>query len=189
MTEFDPEGDVIFQLSDGSKLRVASKVLSLASPVWKAMFSSRFAEGNEILKGVLRGDKLYTIKLPDDNPDGVKNTLTILHYRPDLAPDEYTPSMLEEVAIVTDKYDCARSMKLFSQVVLREYAFDERFTGRLLYPAIAFDNPMSFEQTTKHMVRSMTDLAFYQMINPAAFNIPVEIQLLLPEGLLGTIMT
>ena len=45
--EIDPDGNVLLLL-DGLELKVFSKVLSLASRVFKAMFSSHYAEGNEL---------------------------------------------------------------------------------------------------------------------------------------------
>ena len=41
----DPDGDLILILPNG-KLQVSSKILCMASKVFKAMLSAKFAEGN-----------------------------------------------------------------------------------------------------------------------------------------------
>ncbi|KAK4691001.1 hypothetical protein P7C71_g5911, partial [Lecanoromycetidae sp. Uapishka_2] len=59
-----PKGDVIFVLSSSNSivhLRVSSRVLSLASPVFAAMFSPRWYEVNE-------SSSPRKIALPEDDP-------------------------------------------------------------------------------------------------------------------------
>jgi hypothetical protein len=45
----DPSGDVVLMLGETS-LRVSSKVLSVASPVFRAMFGPHFQEGESLSK-------------------------------------------------------------------------------------------------------------------------------------------
>ena len=66
-TVMDPEGDVILVLGDVG-LQVSSKVLSVASPVFKAMFGPHFAEG----QGQASSMKPRRIKLHDDDVEAMK---------------------------------------------------------------------------------------------------------------------
>ena len=66
--EIDPEGDVILCVQSTIKLRVSTKILSVASPVLKAMFRpERFREGRGI-------DAMNppTVCLPEDPPNGFR---------------------------------------------------------------------------------------------------------------------
>jgi len=48
----DPEGDLILVLPN-AKLQVSSKILCMTSKVFKAMLSTRFAEGiTEVMEGI-----------------------------------------------------------------------------------------------------------------------------------------
>ena len=62
----DPEGDVILML-DGCELQVSSKILSLASPVFKAMFGPRFAEG----QGCASTKESRRVKLSEDDAEAM----------------------------------------------------------------------------------------------------------------------
>ena len=60
--EIDPNGDVVLILN-GKKLLVSSKILSMASRVFAAMFSSQFREGlHNATPGIIP-----TIPLPEDD--------------------------------------------------------------------------------------------------------------------------
>ena len=67
LTVMDPEGDIILVLGDVG-LQVSSKVLSLASPVFKAMFGPHFAEG----QGQASSTKIRRVKLHDDDVEAMK---------------------------------------------------------------------------------------------------------------------
>ena len=71
----DDDGDVLVQTSS-KELLVSSKILALASPVFKAMFSSKFLEGSTI-RSVQNPLKL---PLPYDNPDALAVLFHTLHF-------------------------------------------------------------------------------------------------------------
>ena len=97
-------GDVILLLRDDSKLLVSTVILRLASKVFRAMFGSRFMEGQDLNTSVTK-----TVSLPDDPPDALRLLLSILHHRYDLVrrPDLYT---LKDMTILADKYDCVAAI-------------------------------------------------------------------------------
>ena len=65
LERFDPEGNVLFNLNDGAqKFVVSSKILTLASPVFKALFAPHFFEGAKL------AESGYTeISLHEDEPN------------------------------------------------------------------------------------------------------------------------
>ncbi|MCJ1438445.1 hypothetical protein MMC27_007834 [Xylographa pallens] len=180
--QFDQQGDVVLQLADKSELQVSSEVLSFASPVFKAMFGSTFAEGSALVKG---GN--CHVPLSDNNPAAITLLCMILYHRSDVLKVEVGAELMDDMAILSDKYDCTRSMGLWSALSLRKKI--DGFSGpapldRLLFPAIAFDEPEHFQLVTKRMVYTVTNAGF-----DGSDRVPVHIRKLLPDGLLSTLMT
>ena len=105
----DPEGDVILICND-SEFQVSSKVLSLASPVFKAFFSPNFAEGQPT------SDKTSRIRLHDDDAESMRLMCDILHHKC-ASPNGIGLERLERLAVLTDKYDvCPFSKDLCTDV-------------------------------------------------------------------------
>ena len=102
----DPEGDVIL-VSGETEFQVSSKVLSLASPVFKALFSPNFAEGQTISSNAIR------IRIHDDDAESVRFVCAILHHRSACA-NGVGLERLERLAVITDKYDVC----IFSRLAL-----------------------------------------------------------------------
>ena len=92
----DPEGDVIFICGE-TELQVSSKVLSLASPVFNALFGPRFAEGQ------LTPSKPIRIDLHDDDAESMRLMCAVLH---DESPYAHGIGLerIERLAVFTDKY-------------------------------------------------------------------------------------
>ncbi|KAF2097098.1 hypothetical protein NA57DRAFT_77353 [Rhizodiscina lignyota] len=99
-TTFDEDGDVALLLDQqpnqtyGKRFVVSSKVLSLASPVWKAMFSGKYREGA----------KSEDIPFPDDDPWALAFMLNLAHLRFASVTDP-TPLEMVKIAVLCDKYD------------------------------------------------------------------------------------
>lgn len=101
----DPEGDVILICGD-TEFQVSSKVLSLASPVFQAFFSPRFAEGQHT------SSKANRIQLFDDDAESMRFMCAVLHHKCASA-NGVGLERLERLAVVTDKYD----VRMFSRSV------------------------------------------------------------------------
>ena len=71
----DDDGDVLVQTSS-KELLVSSKILALASPVFKAMFNSKFREGSTV-RSV---QNPLQLPLPDDEPDALAVLFHALHF-------------------------------------------------------------------------------------------------------------
>jgi hypothetical protein len=106
----DPNGDVILELSspDGKKnLLVSSRVLSLASPVFRAMFASRFKEG---LSNHSIPECPHVIHLPEDDAEAFTILCNVLHFRVDEIPRQPDLICLQNIANICDKYDCCSAL-------------------------------------------------------------------------------
>ncbi|KAK3112019.1 hypothetical protein LTR53_012140 [Teratosphaeriaceae sp. CCFEE 6253] len=99
---FAEEGDVMVVLRDGTRVRVASVVLSLVSPVFKKMLGPHFLEG----QAARSADEPQEIVLPEDDPQATTLLLRIIHFQQPLH-ESVKPLLLANFATVADKYDCA----------------------------------------------------------------------------------
>lgn len=96
-----PIGDVTLVVGvPESRYRVDSRCLSMASKVFKTMFSSNWLEGQNP-----SSDDPKDVALPDDDPFAIHLICCIVHHRSDLASASLSPQQLLSVAIATDKYD------------------------------------------------------------------------------------
>lgn len=135
----DPDGDVALQLprehpsentseekSTDSKqgikeLIVSSKVLSLASPVFKSMVTGGFKGGVELAQtnkanGILNP---CAIDLPEDDAGAIVLLCKVLHYYE--VPKRPTTLCLEKLAYLCDKYQCTGAMKYCGGVWVRDW--------------------------------------------------------------------
>ena len=114
----DPDGDAILQVGEnpthqsndeGSgcalQIRISTKLLAMSSPVFKAMLSGRFAEGQL----PFTKENPPSLVLPEDDPDAVLNYCKIIHH----AQDAQFPlpfGALCDLAVLGDKYDCNQAL-------------------------------------------------------------------------------
>jgi hypothetical protein len=159
----DPRGDVTLVLAsaDGGsgkphyELEVSSNVLSLASPVFSAMFSSRYREGSSIRENTAAGNTTR-ISLPDDDPEAMIHLCRLLHHKSN--PNELLElKVLGEVAILCHKYDCTstaiiqRSVEFWLQPKYMDLSDMANLKKALLVTYI-FDNPDAFRSVASTYV-------------------------------------
>lgn len=147
--EIDPEGDVQLQLSSGEDdnrqllvLKVASKTLALASPVFKKMLNSSFEEG---IAKATKGS--VAIPLPEDDAEAMTIICRALHNINDLVPEQLSSTLLEEIAVLCNKYDCARALMAHGNVWIRsglDSSPSSLDLDRLLFAASVLDIPAAF---------------------------------------------
>ncbi|KAL6715639.1 hypothetical protein ACLMJK_006600 [Lecanora helva] len=119
----DPTGDLLLLVgpsvglnpSQNGSIRVSSKVLSLASPVFATMMSPKFAEGQNA------GKNDWTISPPDDDPEAMSVICSVIHFV-DVA-SEVSFSILEKIATICDKYDFAKAIKGWSESALQPWKY------------------------------------------------------------------
>ena len=115
--ELDPDGDVIIScqapsddlnLESNVRFRVSSKILSLMSPVFKALLSSSFKEGTYPRSTETPLD----LPLPEDNTNAISALLHIAHMKSSLidrdSPKDFITEVLDPLIVVADKYDCGQ---------------------------------------------------------------------------------
>ena len=154
----DPEGDIIFVvgdpklgLSDLSRLRVSSKVLSLASTAFAAMFSPRWntTDGkNQSYFGLPR-----EIPLPVDDVEGMTWVCQALHFHKD-TPKSISLLLLENLALICDKYNLSTALKYHMGLPLQSFqhgsmnSVDEGKLAKMMYIASVMNNHEVFWQST-----------------------------------------
>ena len=97
--DIDPDDETILVVGSGLKnmrFRVSRFAMRLASPVWKAIFTSAFVDATE-----------DEIDLPGDMPDGMRILLLFIHLQFKRLPTEPSLAEIASLAQLCDQYDCA----------------------------------------------------------------------------------
>lgn len=157
-------------------IQASKTTMSLASPVWKAMFSRVWAEhaASEIL-------------LPDDDVSATLTVLRIAHLQFQDLPKkgDFSPTSLLNLAVICDKYDLVRIVRPFLD--LHGWASpwfssntDVASFPQLLFSAWTFGYSQSFESMAKDVLdRLIVTFSGAPMIGGATLPEPM------PPGLLG----
>lgn len=87
------------------RYRVSSVFMSHGSPVFAAMLSEKYAEGQD-----LSATNPKEVPLPDDDPDTILLLCQLLHLRQDALPEMLPVDQLLTLATTTDKYQFAGSI-------------------------------------------------------------------------------
>lgn len=152
MVKIDSDGDVLFIVSSDkptARLLVSSKVLSLASPVFAAMFSPRFKEGSSLNPGCPS-----EVPLPEDDPEAMTLLCNCLHFRTDHIPRNVDFSLLKALAILCDKYNVARAISAWNILWLQKWETskcEDGFEG-LLVVIYALDCAEAFAKISKKAI-------------------------------------
>jgi hypothetical protein len=131
---------------DKKPLLVSSKALSLASPVFKAMFDGRFAEGQN-----LSPDSPRVLQLLDDAPTPMITLCSIAHMNTvDL---KFAPNLvaLADLAVLCDKYNCAEAVRGWCQLWVLQLTSQIGVPGyeKLILVTYMFDMPEEFHKVTQ----------------------------------------
>ncbi|KAK6823342.1 hypothetical protein RU639_005902 [Aspergillus parasiticus] len=103
----DPDGNVILRVEgrNVAQFLVSSKILSVASPVFAKLFSSKFSEGMQMISSTCP-----TISLYEDDPAAMRTIIKILHYQDPMQDNPITAEAFAILAIHCNKYDCIRAI-------------------------------------------------------------------------------
>lgn len=149
----DPNGDVALLLTADLvpvRLIVSSKILSLASPVFAAMFSPHFREGRS-----LSSTCLTEIPLPDDPPTAIRTIANILHFRHNLV-FAVGFDCIFNLALVADKYDLVHALGPWRQIWLDCLSSPDDVIdgclGRNIFIRYVFGDRVGFECLTKQAI-------------------------------------
>lgn len=151
----DPNHDIVLRLN-GYDLLVSSKVLSLASPVFEAMFKPHFKEGVE--HHLQLGEPLI-LHLPEDDLEATTLFCQITHHRWDF-PRTPSPLCLENLAIFCDKYICASCVTSYGTVWIQRHSGSRSLEdlSRFLLLAYVLDLPKSFATVSREMLLLKSNL-------------------------------
>ena len=82
------------------RIRVSSKHLSVASPVYKALLQPHFQKGDTLAQ-----NDTVEIKLPEDDGAAMLVVMAVLHSRHRSIPAVMTRNQLFHIASIVDKFD------------------------------------------------------------------------------------
>ncbi len=148
----DPNGDVKFIIGDPNSaktLRVSSKVLSLASPVFAALFSLKSSEGVALRNST----NVSEISLPDDDPEAMQLVCHILHHGHDITR-KVSVALLEKVATLCDKHDTVTPLSAWSEVWLHAWKSiltEEDDWMKMMHISYVFGNSGAFFLSTTEL--------------------------------------
>ena len=84
---------------------VSRKILSMSSPVFKAMLGPQFLEGQSA-----SGNGIPTVTVKDDSIKAMGIILHAIHLQGHQVPETVSCSLLRHLAVVCDKYDLRKSL-------------------------------------------------------------------------------
>ncbi|KAM7208355.1 hypothetical protein V8F20_001333 [Naviculisporaceae sp. PSN 640] len=105
------------------KMRVCSKILIMVSPVFRKMLTGEFKEAVDFRASKASSPSpasIYTLELHEDSAEAAIVLFSSLHHcdvDPVLLGD---PFILEDLALICDKYQCDKAMRLRGELLIRE---------------------------------------------------------------------
>ena len=121
-----------------TSIRVSSRHLILASPIFRAMLSRSFSESH-----TLRTTGTLTLPLPDDSPAALLIVLNIIHGHTRAVPRILDMETLVEVGVLVDKYELLEALEIVGEMWITRLAKER---GGL--PTAMEDNIMSWVWVT-----------------------------------------
>ncbi|KAB8295026.1 hypothetical protein EYC80_006973 [Monilinia laxa] len=140
----------VYMASEDVHMLVSSRHMSLASPVFRAMFQrNNFKEGRE-----LAANGKAEISLPDDGPDAFAILMCIIHGRNRSVPRRVDLDLLSRISTLVDKYQLHEVVEVMSDrwISQLEPELPEEFTDDLLpWLSISwiFEKPSVFKEVTR----------------------------------------
>jgi len=144
------DGDDDKDETESTLVTVSSKVLSVASPVFKAMLGGKFREGAEFAARRAAAEQ-YTLSLPEDDAESTLVLLCVLHHNLAGLSDRPGPEVLENLAFTCDKYQCTHVLRYCGALWMGNWLADNRSVAppvedvcRMLVFAYVADLPLEF---------------------------------------------
>lgn len=107
--KIDPDGDLTLVVGETkTRFLVCSKTLSRSAPFWKRCLYGPFNEGKPA------DGKDWVVKLPEDNPSGLKCLLLLVHGLGHKMP-EIDLRLAFQITVLTNKYDMTRYLWALSE--------------------------------------------------------------------------
>lgn len=151
-------GQCVVLLNQTVHMQVSSRHLMLASPVFAAML-----DRNKFKEGVtLHSEGSVEIELPDDDPDAFIVLLNVVHGHTRTVPRRTTLFMLNQIAILVNKYHMVEVIEVFSDMWIRRLSkrgLPDRYVGyrqevmSWLFISWVFEKPKIFKPMTMVMIQ------------------------------------
>ncbi|KAL6246950.1 hypothetical protein RBB50_006257 [Rhinocladiella similis] len=137
--DVDPEKTAVL-------IRVASKILTLCSPVFKAMLNGSFREAQLALSR----ETPPILDLPEDSPATMELLLRILHHDPTVRRERDDVDICA-LALACDKYSCTAAIRLWFQAFVSDKKdnCDNHEFVQLIGASYLLDDAFSFLMTTQ----------------------------------------
>lgn len=118
--QLDPDGDAVLVFSNEKKFLVSSKVMSLTSSMFRAMFGNpHFKEGSQ-----LRNGEIPVVDLDEDDPAAMEMILRILHHKsPNTSRVCKDQKFRFQLAVCCDKYDFTEALRYWIATWLGQYRY------------------------------------------------------------------
>lgn len=153
-------GDMIVELLSEdeepvtTQCTVESRILQLASPVFRVMLGGNFKEGADLSRACKQNRELYKLALEDDNAKAMLTVLSIIHHNPRDVPKAISLPELVEIAVISEKY--STYLPLFPWIemwlpAVKDLALRSRNEDYLMV-AWAFRDKVLFEQLTRILI-------------------------------------
>ncbi|KAH7348213.1 hypothetical protein BKA66DRAFT_400980, partial [Pyrenochaeta sp. MPI-SDFR-AT-0127] len=149
-------GDVLLCVGQGEnlvKLLVVSSFMSVASPVFEAMFNGRFSEGQDLSSSNPR-----ETLLPDDDPYIMTIVCRMIHMQTSDMPRQLEVDDFAGFAILCDKYDCIDAVRPWSRLWVLGLLPEPDMPGydKLLMITYVLDLPDEFYKVTQSLLKNRT---------------------------------
>ncbi|KAH8717001.1 hypothetical protein GQ44DRAFT_829670 [Phaeosphaeriaceae sp. PMI808] len=157
--DIDKRGDILLNVgkddATSTTLLVSSRVLSLASKVFEAMFNTGFAESQGLSSGLPRH-----VSLPDDDIASMVLLCKVVHMQTsDISATMSVPS-LAKFAFVCDKYDCTNAVRPWGIVWISCYLNDSSsYPELLLTTSFLLDLTREFNILSMRLVKETVDIS------------------------------
>ena len=183
--DIDSQGDIVMLL-EGTELKVSSKVLAGASPVFKALISPGFREGNALQA---EAEEPVSIEFPEDDAYAITSICQILHKK-EADVEISNADQLENIALMSDKYDCWKSLSHWGSTCVTDLLRDEQCDpceAKLLFPAVYFEDGSGFKELTENMTYSQNSLKEAFRGRRPFPTISLDVESMLPETIIPSI--
>ena len=117
--DVDPTGDLILLVGKGkdqTPIRISSKVLSLASPVFARMFGPRYLEGHIPSKQARLS--IPSFPLPEEDPEAMTWFCRAVHLQLIADGTKMKVGLILKIAALCDKYDASTALSGWSRLMM-----------------------------------------------------------------------
>ena len=146
------DGDTVLIVgSNEVRLHVHSVVVTMVSKPFRALLGPNFKEGQQ---PKTLGHQLKEIELPEDDAVAMKVVCKVLHHQGDTVDATLSPTILLNVAILADKYDCIAAVRAYGNIWLLNNLKSEetKIIVKIVAAAYIFQNSLGFKKMTRSLV-------------------------------------